>query len=195
MKEYDKGENNLSHTLQTISDEEVVSLVQENNEDAERILYKRYDAIISKYIKYSNRDMRSYSELYSNAQLVLMEAVQKYDTTYKVPFERYFKFCLKRRFIDYWRSQHYKNHFVHSVIYASEDFDYLVNTESISYEDRLILNEDITNFYNALPEFETEVAKRYYDNMKAAEIAKELNVSEKKIYNTVYAIKKKVEKI
>lgn len=177
-----------------MTDEELVYLMREKNEDAESIFMKKYENVIQRIsftaVGYFAHD----NEVKSTAYFVLMQCVQSYDEKLNNLFITYYNTCLRNRLKSLLRRYHYgeKNQWIHTYqdITEMEVKDYTLHDPLQQY----IVEEQKTEVLAYLNVIEKAVFHKTIEGYNSAEIAMSENVPIKKVYNTIYKVKKMLKK-
>ncbi|MBQ8163724.1 MAG: sigma-70 family RNA polymerase sigma factor [Clostridia bacterium] len=172
---------------------ELITLAQQDNEQAFEILLKKYKALIlsmsQKYSCMCYGRVRDDDDFIQETKLAFYNAVKTYSNEKNVTFGAYAKICIKNKLISYIRSLKSKKRTQDIEIedsYSNSPQDYLLEHE---LEKKL--------FYlarNCLSDYEKEVFSYYLNGIRAKEISEKINRSEKSVNNAIYRIKAKLKK-
>ena len=194
------------------SDNELCSMISENNEDAKDILYAKYkyiiDIIIKKYTLSAMKVGIEYNDLYQEALVGFSDALNSYNDNKNASIQTFISLCVERRLQKaIVRAKSLKNTFFLQTL--SLDYD---NKETgVSLKDIVSdksrndplnnitideeYNELIDKIENELSKQENEVFTLLISGLTYTEIAKELDKNLKQVDNTIQRIKLKVKKI
>lgn len=194
------------------NDFELISLINENNEDAERVLYNKYKSVIElkarKYINsYSNKGI-DISDLMQEGMIGLSQAIENFKEKKDVKFSTFASLCIEREIqtaiTKANRNKHKLLNESLSLDYVSEDnerplMDFMVGEKNISPEDFIFDLESEKEVYfkviEGLTDFEKEVFQLKISNFNYKEIAEILDKSSKSIDNALQRMKKKISEI
>ena len=189
------------------NDYELLSYINEGNEEANNIIIKKYEPLISKIaakmITYCNNNGLEKSDLIQEGMIGLNHAIDRYQERENILFFTYAKTCIERKMI--------------SVIISANKSKNRVLNESISYDDEenLLLNfvksntpspeEEVLNLEleedllkrikDVLTDFEEQVFELIISGFKYKEIASILDKDQKSIDNAKERIKTKIRKL
>ena len=188
------------------NDYELVSYIQEGNEDANNIMMKKYEPLITKIalkmLPYCKKNGLELSDLVQEGMIGLNHAIERYQEQENTLFYTYAKTCIERKII--------------SVVIASNRSKNKILNESISYDDEenpilklvkdkgpspleevlnLEVEEDILKKVKEhLTDFEEQVFYLYTAGFKYKEIAEILDKTPKSVDNTIQRIRTKLKK-
>ncbi len=163
------------------NDYELLYLIENYNEEALTALFDKYhNLIVSLISKYKfNKD--NYDDIYQEARMVLFKAIQTFNTMYSKSFTMYFKLLLENRFNSLIVREYNK-----SVVEIKKDETMFINNEQKCSE-----FVDI----KCLSIIEKAVYFQYFFRGNSIEdVSKNLNLTKKQAYNTIFRIKKKLKK-
>lgn len=178
--------------LYEINDYELIYLIREGNEGAERLMYKKYNAFIFKCIKEFNVFKCYYDDFYQEGLLALSQALQTFDTNIECSFYSYLQIIIKRRFVRYFKysckidipfSSYFEEFNEEAAVYNSKK----ESIEDDYYENGLRLLDK---------EFDKDVYRLMYkEGLQPSLISEYLDVDIKKVYNTIAKIKNKLQEL
>lgn len=193
------------------NDYELVFLVKEQNEEAEKVLIRKYENLIAKIIqeykniiKYNGLDK---NDLYQEGLLGLMYAIENFNETRNASFYTYASICIKSKMKTLIRkSTNTKNYMLNNSlsldnINSTEENNYYCiianNTDDLSTnlseaEERDILFKSINKILTPL---EKEVLDYKIKNYTNEEISVKMNKEKRCIENAITRIRKKYKKI
>lgn len=195
------------------NDDELLSYIAENNEDATEILYKKYTPLVTKIARkmymYTNKSGLEVNDLIQEGMLGLSSAIHEYSDSKNASFYTFAKTCIERKII--------------SAVTATQRLKHKVLNESLPLEvsrvtdDSLVFLEEIigdnkenpenmlldTENFNELielakkelTEFELQVFELRISEFGYKEIADILDKETKSIDNALQRIKSKLKKI
>lgn len=193
----------------TLNDYELISYINESNEEANNILIKKYEPLLAKIankmINYCPNSGLDLNDLIQEGRIGLNHAISYFNEQKDITFYTYAKKCIERRII--------------SVVTATKRLKHKALNESISYDidseefnfDKILKDEksnpenilfditeqeDLTNkIKEKLTEFEEQVFSLMMLSFNYKEIAVMLEKDPKQIDNAIQRIKLKVKKI
>lgn len=163
------------------NDYELLYLMNEFDEEAERILFEKYTNLIKAKIRKFKVKSRYKDDFMQEGYYMLMIAIRTYDEFSNKTFNKYFDLILHRKFMRIISKE--KNYF--NSVEFSDDETIIKDSNSFSYN-----NVEIGN----LSSFEEEVVYFKKRNYKPREIAKILQCDVKSVYNCLCRIKNKYNK-
>lgn len=177
-----------------MSDEELIYLMREKNEDAELLLVEKYDKIIQRTSFLTVGYFAYDSEVKSTAYAVLMQCVQSYDDKLNSLFGTYYTFCLKNRLRSLLKQYRYgvKRHWMYDYqdITEIDVKDHMLNDPIQRY----IVEETCADIVAHLKPLECAIFEKSREGYTSAEVAELEGVSVKKVYNTIHKVKKMLKK-
>lgn len=190
----------------TISDEELVYMINSGNEDAKDILYKKYDNLIYKEL---NRVKKSayalhieWPDVVQEAMVGFANAISSYDQESEAKFLTYATLCVQRRLYNFIKKYTTGKSFMTKSLLSIDDAnsDSLVANvkEATSKEplNKLIIDESLVEVKKKMDKLtdEEQVILDYATNgLKPEAIAKLTDKSSKQIYNILYRARKKIK--
>lgn len=192
-------------------DNELLYLISDNNEDANSILQKKYDPVISyyanKYSKLVEGKGIDYNDLYQEGLIGLINAVEGFKNQKDIRFSTFAFLCIKRSIISAVRNASRKKHKAlnesYSLDYESkigeQSFDNIVSDSNGGLEDLLVSKENNELFNEKLSSSLTSLEKQVYElrinNFSYEEIASMLGKTKKAIDGALVRIRIKLRKI
>lgn len=187
------------------NDYELLNYISEGNEDANNIIIKKYEPLITKVairvLPYCKNNGLELSDLIQEGMIGLNHAIEKYHEQGTTLFFTYAKTCIERKML--------------SVVISSNRKKNRILNESISYDDEENLlmkfikdstpnpeetvidiekeNTLIENIKKELTDFENEVFSLLISGFKYQEIAEILEKDKKSIDNAIQRIKQKLK--
>ena len=181
---------------ENLSDEDLVSEFKANNHNASVVLLRRYMTLIKMRASAFYNGSIEMDDLVQEGIISFYLGIRNYDSSLS-SFPTFARLCVDRGIISVIRSYARKKHIPQDKLVPIEDAS--AETSSSSPEDILIEAEDVTaleyNIKVLLSKLEYKVFLLYLHNYSRAEIAKQLQLSEKSVGNTIYRIKKKMKSI
>jgi len=188
------------------NDYELISLAQENNEDAINILHEKYkDIILSKsrkafnYLKNKGLEL---NDVIQEAMIGFEEAIFAYNQDDKALFYTFANLCIDRQLktliIKHSRNKHKILNDAIALDYEDGNL-YNVITNDVTPESEFFYKLEEKNLYikikDVLTDFEDSVFELKIQGFGYHEIADVLDVNIKDIYNAIGRIKNKINKL
>ena len=179
------------------NDFELLYLIYEGDEEALGIIFKKYDPLIKKKLYDFKIKNSLYDDFYQEGLIVLYVAVKTYNPSFNKTFTKYFELLLSRRIMTLLRDMKKE----HEKVVVIESDVLKDSSESFNYSDKMLsdnANHDILLKDNNIPSSMLTLAERdvlamrYFKGKSSKEIADELNIDVKKVYNALYQAKKKI---
>jgi len=170
------------------SDNELLMLIQERIEEADEILYKRYQKIIRKRV-YDHKNIIDYlgldiSEVYIDCLSVYLDALQTYNDSFKSSFYSFVILLVDRKL----NKMFIKEAVRRKRLGIATSFDKYANSEEqnkldpLNIVSRYELINDANKTIDKLNNDEVEVIDLLLDDYSYETIAKSLNKNYKQIY-------------
>jgi RNA polymerase sporulation-specific sigma factor len=211
MKLY-KTESRDNLNYRDYNDNELLSYVSEENEDAIEIIYEKYKPLINKissdfYRKYCKNTGLDISDLEQEGMIALNNAMNHYKENKDVLFYTYAKTCIERRIISTIVMAHRQKH---KILNESVSYEINFDNEQISFDalikdvknnpENIIIDmenskELMKEIEISLTNLEKQVLQLKLDGFEYREIAEILNKESKSIDNALNRIKTKIKKI
>ena len=191
-----------------MSDEELLDLVNDNNEDALEELIERYkvtiNGVLSKYKSEANSLGLDIKDLYQEGLIGLFKAIKNYDLYKEANFKTYANLLINREMLDLIKSsKRYKHYTLNSAISLDSLLDEADNrslydkieSDELTPITKLINEEDDVTLKNLLTDFELKVYELKLEGKSNKEIALILDKNTRSIENTLQRIKVKFKSI
>jgi RNA polymerase sporulation-specific sigma factor len=195
-----------------LNDNELLSYINDSNEDANEIIFKKYAPLINKtakrmstYCKYAGLEL---NDLIQEGMLGLNQAINTYSDHKQATFYTYAKTLIERKMITMVVGHNrLKHRFLNNSIsleLPDDDgelvsLEFLLKDNKANPEQELISNEYaselISNIKEALTELELQVFELRLNNFNYREISDILEKDPKTIDNALQRIKNKTKKI
>lgn len=190
------------------NDFELVSLAQENNEEAIEILYKKYNDLIQRKAKRALRILKrngiELSDISQEALIGFDEAIRKFNQNDDTIFSTFAIICIDRRIKTFILKQNRgKYRFLNEAV-NFENRDNECNlldlvSDNVTPESLLFSDVSESEIYikikNGLTGFEDVVFELKIQGYEYKEIANILDIDSKDIYNAINRIRIKTKKI
>ena len=199
--------NNLNYYKEEydiFSDEELIGKIKDGNEQAERCLYKRYSYIIKRITSSFFIIGGSLDDLFQEAMIGLIKAVNGFDENYGSSFRSYAEVCMRRQIITAIRktnSLELYNKCISFYDFTNENeeitlLEEYADLKNMNPENLLIYKEERNYYYKKTSEllsiFERAVLAEYGKGKTYEEISLVLNKNIKSIDNALQRVKKKI---
>lgn len=198
--------------MQKLNDYELISLAQEQNEDAINLIYKKYQPMITKICKKYEKIFKKVGleieDLIQESNIVLDKTIQQFNEKENVSFYTYLNRCLKNNIISLFRKNQKESYkILNEAIYLDDElFDgeektlhNFIESPENSPDQKIIEEEKYNKFFNKvikhLSDLEECVLILKNQNFNYKEIADILDKDEKSIDNTIQRIRIKIKKI
>ena len=200
----------VSKTKKEVTDNELLYLASENNEDATNLLYDKYkyivDITVNKYTRSAyalNLDM---DELYQEAMVGYSDAIKSYNPEKDSHLKSFISLCIERRLQNYIRKNNttkvkilkecysFDNEIGEDLTIADVVGDNSKNPEYIKEADES-LKELRRKIDEVLTPSEKQILELMINDFTSEDIAKILKVSIKKVYNSTHRIRVKIKDI
>lgn len=190
------------------NDNELLSFVYENSEEANEILFKKYEPLIvsiaTKMIKYCSSSGFEVSDLVQEGMVALNIAINRYKENKDVTFYTFAKTCIERRLLSIVIStKRLKNKALNESLSIENDESYnyfsefILSSKEDNPETKMINSEIekelISSIKNSLTDFEFRVFELKINGFNYKEIASILDKDSKSIDNALQRIKNKIK--
>ena len=193
-------------------DSELLYLISDNSDEANEVIYKKYEPVISYYAKkysvYVEGKGLDYNDLYQEGLIGLIGAIDAFKEKKDIKFSTFAFLCIKRKMITAGKKANRKKHSLlnesYSLDYKQEDddvrgFDNVVSLNDGGLEDLLVSREDNEYFNKRLDEELTDFERMVYDlrinNFAYDEIAETLGKTMKSVSSALERIRLKLKNI
>ncbi len=169
------------------NDFEIIDLIKQGNEEAFKLMVDKYKFFVAKMIKKFNLQ-NEYDDMFQEALMVMHKSIKRFDQSFNKTFMRYFELNLTNRFITI-KNKHNKY-----GKFLSEKLPLLYKETINESKGYYITDKEIYTALNTLSDLEKQVFQiKIIEKRTIQETAKYLNFPEKKIYNAIDRIKKKIK--
>lgn len=171
-----------------LNDYELIYLILENNQIAERLIYDKYQPFIKAKIRKFNIDYYFYDEYLQEGNLTLFKAIRTFNFNMDNKFLTYFDCLLHHHFINCVKSRK-----MQIEKFEYKETDYVCNPnfleeQAFEYEITRIEKELISNL-------EKNIFKDYFiQGLKINYIETKYHYNTKQIYNAIRRIKEKLRR-
>ena len=193
------------------NDYELVSLAQENNEEASEILYAKYQPLIQKicykYFSYVKNKGVEFNDLVQECTIGFEEAIQRFNQDDKTSFYTFVNVCMERQMMsEVTKHNRDKYRFLNEAVSLEELNDETelslmdcIGDDRDNPEKGLLVDEEFKELYlkivDKLTNFEECVFRLKLQNFDYQEIARILDKDAKSIDNAIQRIRMKIKNI
>lgn len=185
------------------TDEELIQLIKDGNEQAERCLFKRYSFIVKRISSSFFIIGGSLDDLFQEAMIGLIKAMNGYDENFGSKFRTYAEVCIRRQIISAIRktkSYEMLNRHMSFYDFVNESEEITLLDEFADFttnpENLIICKEEKSQYHHKTTEllssFEKDVLMEYGKGKSYEEISIKLNKNIKSIDNAMQRVKKKI---
>lgn len=169
------------------NDFEIINLIKQGNEEAFQLMVDKYKFFVAKMIKKFNLQ-EQYDDIFQEALMILYKSIIRFDQSFNKTFMRYFEMNLTNRFITI------KNKHNRYGKFLSEKLPTLYQETIHETKHYYISDAEIHKALDTLSELEKQVFQlKIIEKRSIQETAEYLEFPQKKIYNALDRIKKKIK--
>jgi len=210
MKQYHK-ESWDKVNYKDYNDNEILSYINEANEEAIELIYEKYKPLINKiatnlFKKYCKNTGLDISDLTQEGMLGLNGAINHYKENKEVLFYTYAKTCIERKIISSVIAANRQKHKVLNDSISFEiDLDNNINLEAFFGDteynpENIVISKEsndelLSKIENVLTNVELQVLQLKLDGFEYKEIASVIDKDVKAVDNAVQRIRQKIKKI
>ncbi|MBE6159933.1 MAG: sigma-70 family RNA polymerase sigma factor [Lactobacillales bacterium] len=210
MKQYHK-ESWDKVNYKDYNDNEILSYINEANEEAIELIYEKYKPLINKiatnlFKKYCKNTGLDISDLTQEGMLGLNSAINHYKENKEVLFYTYAKTCIERKIISSVIAANRQKHKVLNDSISFEiDLDNNINLEAFFGDteynpENIVISKEsndelLSKIENVLTNVELQVLQLKLDGFEYKEIASVIDKDVKAVDNAVQRIRQKIKKI
>lgn len=169
------------------NDFEIINLIKQGDDEAFLFMVDKYKFFIAKKIRQFNLAY-DYDDCFQEVLMLLHKSILRFDDTFGKTFTRYFELNLTNYLISY---KNKKNN------YFSFKYEKLPTYQTHLFEEARkynYLDSEVRDALEALSAFEKQVFQaKIISNRSVRETANALSTNEKRIYNALERIKKKIK--
>ena len=191
-----------------LTDEDVIRLARNGNQDATEYMLKKYSPLVKKSIRTLYLIGADTEDLSQEGMIGLFKAVQNYKDENQASFYTFAKVCIDRQIYSAIKASNRKKHSplnTYISFYSrgnEEEMQLIENLEASrnSNPEHVVLDQEIASrienlLQSRLSKMEKEVLPLYLEGLSYSEIAERLGKQAKSIDNTVQRIRDKVKKL
>jgi RNA polymerase sporulation-specific sigma factor len=173
--------------FRNFNDFEIINLIKQGNEEAFQLMVDKYKFFVAKMIKKFNLQ-EQYDDMFQEALMILYKSIMRFDQSFNKTFMRYFEMNLTNRFITI------KNKHNRYGKFLSEKLPTLYQETIHETKHYYISDTEIRKALDTLSDLEKQVFQlKIIEKRSIQETADYLEFSQKKIYNALDRIKKKIK--
>ena len=194
--------------FQNLTDEEVIRLAGQGNQDATEYMLKKYSPLVKKSIRTLYLIGADTEDLSQEGMIGLFKAVQNYKDDNAASFYTFAKVCIDRQIYSAIKASNRKKHSplnTYISFYSKgneEETELIENLEADrnSNPEHVVLDQENTSrieelLQSHLSKMEQEILPLYLEGLSYAEIAEQIGKQPKSIDNAVQRIRDKVKKL
>lgn len=191
----------MTHNESGISNEEMVAAMKEGQMEYFEPLFYRFSPLIKKYMKDYFLEYVEFEDLMQEARLVMLDAVERYDSEKGMRFSGYYRLVLQHHIYGIIRKE---NAYRRKSDRRAVSFDQLLETShsvQMKFVDfqtpeyLLILRESYEDYGALLSSFEKEVYLLFIRGLSIKSIASNLNVEYVRVKNALERCRQKFNAI
>ncbi|QIK51709.1 sigma-70 family RNA polymerase sigma factor [Jeotgalibaca porci] len=191
----------MTHNESGISNEEMVAAMKEGQMEYFEPLFYRFSPLIKKYMKDYFLEYVEFEDLMQEARLVMLDAVERYDSEKGMRFSGYYRLVLQHHIYGIIRKE---NAYRRKSDRRAVSFDQLLETShsvQMKFVDfqtpeyLLTLRESYEDYVALLSSFEKEVYLLFIRGLSIKSIASNLNVEYVRVKNALERCRQKFNAI
>lgn len=199
------------YTLESKTDEELINIIKEGNEDALNVLIGRYNKFVRMHTNKYFLIGSDANDVFQEGMIGLYLAIKNYNPDKDASFKTFAQMCIDRQLISALKAANRQKYTIlnNAISINSELDDDTSNSNEMinivknsSAEDPLDILLDAEyyrkikeNIYNKLSSLEKDVLNEYLEGKSYAEIAQKLDCKTKSVDTALSRIKRKANKI
>ena len=179
-----------------LSENELIKLVQQNDEQAFNIIFSRYLPLIKSIVSKHANKSSDFDDLLQDATISFYYSTIFYDFN-SSSFKTYCSLCIERGIASSFKKNLAKKRIPINMFVNMEDCEIISKDENP--EQLVIKREEDTNFFNGVKEklskLEATVLDSYIQTGSYDETANQLSISRKSVDNALMRVRKKIRHI
>lgn len=185
--------------MNNLDDIDLINRIKEGDTDSLDILIRKYMGLIRSQVRKSFLVGGDEEDLLQEGLLALINAVKLYDPSKNKSFSSYVTLCVHSRIIDTIRKATRGKHKILNDAFSLFDDETSFNPiTTIDPLNNYLEKEKLQNFYKKLNiilnPLQNKLLKLYFEGYTYSEISDKLNISTKKVDNTLNTIKNKLKR-
>ncbi|MEJ7542553.1 sigma-70 family RNA polymerase sigma factor [Staphylococcus intermedius] len=176
---------------------ETIQHVQQQQPEAIEKLVHYVECIARKSFDDFSVAQADCDDLVQDVVIAIYQKIQSEEFYFGIPFEHYINRTIHRRKLDYRRKKLTHQRIFENYVdgYAVGYRTQLAEQQRHSHEYLHYIQDTLQQTLQQLSSFEMHVLDYLIAEWRPAEIARELNVSDKKVYNALYRIRQKLKSL
>lgn len=169
------------------NDFEIINLIKEGNQEAFVFMVSKYKYLIAKNIRRFNL-VYDYEDCFQECLMLLYKSIIKFNEIYNKTFTRFFELNLKNYLISYKKKNN--NYFN----FKTEKLPRFYNQAIKEPRENYYLDSEVNQALKRLSKFEKQIFQaKIIENRSVRETANYYQTNEKRIYNALDRIRKKIK--
>ncbi len=169
------------------NDFEIIDYVKQGNEEALSLMVEKYRYLIAKKISKFNL-VDEFDDYFQEGLLILYKSILYFDESKRKTFTRFFEMNYERHLISALRKRKHQRQF------QIEKYPLLCEETVLETPKSYVTEAEIRDVLTRLSPFEKTIyQQRFIENQTIRAIAKNHGIDEKKVYNAIERIRKKIK--
>lgn len=193
----------MEQKTDNISDEQLVYMINDGNEEANNILYEKYNNLIYKElnkVKISSYALHiEWQDLVQEAMVGFANAISSFNQEFEAKFSTYATLCIRRRLFNFLKKHSSGNNFLSnntvSIDLVNNDISVDISTDQEPLN-KLIIDELLDEVFekiSKLTEEEQKILDYATNGIKPEIIARMTGKNVKSVYNILHRVRKKLK--
>lgn len=196
----------MNKSYDELSDNEIIKLIRDNNDDAMEYMLKKYSGVVKKEIRTVYLIGAEMDDLAQEGMIGLFKAIRDYDQEKGASFHTFATLCVRRQINTAISASNRKKHTPLNnsipIYYENDDEEYNMLNDfearnaEFNPENLILIKEQhdmmLEEIKNALSKMEKMVFDMYLEGLSYADIAKSLGKTEKSVNNSLQRIRSKL---
>lgn len=196
----------MNKSYDELSDNEIIKLIRDNNDDAMEYMLKKYSGVVKKEIRTVYLIGAEMDDLAQEGMIGLFKAIRDYDQEKGASFHTFATLCVRRQINTAISASNRKKHTPLNnsipIYYENDDEEYNMLSDfearnaEFNPENLILIKEQhdmmLEEIKNALSKMEKMVFDMYLEGLSYADIAKSLGKTEKSVNNSLQRIRSKL---
>ena len=199
----------MEQKIDKISDEQLVYMINDGNEDAKDLLYKRFNKLINSELKSVKRSACAlrieWQDLVQEAMVGFANSISSFNQSSDAKFSTYATLCIRRKLLNIIKKNSTsKSHAAKTALSINDDGSniYFMNMEEATNKEplnKMIIEESLDEIKKVistkLTKEEQEILDYATKGIKPEIIAKHTGKNVKQVYNILHRTRKKIKNI
>lgn len=196
----------MNKSYDELSDNEIIKLIRDDNDDAMEYMLKKYSGVVKKEIRTVYLIGAEMDDLAQEGMIGLFKAIRDYDQEKGASFHTFATLCVRRQINTAISASNRKKHTPLNnsipIYYENDDEEYNMLNDfearnaEFNPENLILIKEQhdmmLEEIKNALSKMEKMVFDMYLEGLSYADIAKSLGKTEKSVNNSLQRIRSKL---